>query len=175
MKQKKCKACKELFTPSRPLQSFCDFDCALLVAKSLRQKGERKELRAARVKAKTRRDWIADTQAAVNRYIRARDVKAGLPCISCGRFHQGQNHAGHYRATSIAPAIRFHPENIWLQCQPCNVHKHGNLLEYRIELIKRIGVERVEWLESDHEPVKYTILQLIEIKKEYAALLKGLK
>jgi hypothetical protein len=106
------------------------------------------------------------TQREFNAYIRLRD--ANLPCVSCGRFHQGQWHAGHYRTTKSQPALRYNELNCWRQCAPCNNHKSGNITEYRIELIRRIGIDLVEWLEKDHkQPAKWTIEELKALRKYY--------
>lgn len=180
MKPKKCKVCKEQFVPFRPLQLACSHGCAIEYAQKLTAKKaakealkQRQELRKAKEKAKTRGDYVREAQTAFNRFIRERDK--GLPCISCGRHHQGQIHAGHYRATSVAPSLRFDEFNVHAQCQPCNCHKHGNLIEYRINLIKRIGIEKVDWLEGPHEPKKYSIDELKEIKRKYSKLVKEMK
>lgn len=80
------------------------------------------------------------------------------PCISCGRYHQGKYDAGHYRSVGACPELRFCEINCFRQCVPCNQHKSGNIIEYRINLVKRIGADKVAWLErQDHEPKKYTI------------------
>ena len=39
-KRKKCKACKEKFTPLRALQSVCGYDCSIAYAKVLADKKE---------------------------------------------------------------------------------------------------------------------------------------
>ena len=172
-KQKKCRICKEVFTPINPLQSVCGQKCALDHAKVLREKKERSERRITREKLKRKSDYVREAQTAFNAYIRQRD--SVLPCISCGRHHTGQIHAGHYRATSVAPALRFNEFNVHSQCQPCNCHKHGNLIDYRINLIKRIGQAKVDWLESNHQPMHYTIEELKEIKQKYNRMTRELK
>lgn len=122
---------------------------------------------------KSRADHLKETQVVVNQYIRLRD--AHLPCVSCGRFHDGQWHAGHFRSAGGHPELRFEPLNIWRQCAPRNTHKSGDLVNYRAELVRRIGAEKVEWLEGPHEPQRYTIDQLKEIKAHYRALIRELK
>lgn len=173
IRPKKCKVCKETFQPFRPLQICCTVGCSIEYAQKQRATNERKEYREAKVKAKTRKEWIKDAQTACNSFIRLRDSK--LPCVSCGRFHEGQYHAGHYMPTSTRPSLRFNELNINKQCSSCNNHKHGNLVLYRIELIKRIGLDKVEWLEGDHQPSKYTIEELKEIKATYIKKTKELK
>ena len=180
MRLKKCKSCREEFTPLRTLQAVCSPACAIRHAEAVRAseksraaKLERAEHRKAREKTKTRGEWMREAQVAFNAYIRERD--RDFPCISCGRFHDGQWHAGHYRATSVAPALRFNEENVHKQCAPCNNYLHGNLLEYRINLIRRIGQDKVDWLEGNHEPAKYSIEELKSIKRNYSLITRELK
>lgn len=180
MKAKKCRICKTEFTPTRIIQPTCEsFDCKLKHGLEAAQKSRLKRLkheaklhREAKVKAKTRSQWIKEAQAVVNKWIRLRDTDQ--TCISCGRHHTGQYHAGHYMATSIRPSLRFDERNIYKQCQPCNMHLHGNLIEYRKRLIEKKGIELVEWLEGRHEPKKYTIDELKQIIAEYKLKLKEL-
>lgn len=157
----------------------CSWECANAYTQQLAEKRKRQdetnkriETRKAKEAIKTRAQWMKEAQQAFNAFIRARDDKE--PCISCGRFHQGQWHAGHYRTTAAAPELRFNELNVWKQCAPCNNHKHGNVTEYRINLVRRIGVEKVEWLEGKHEPKKYTIDDLKHIKAIYKQKLKDL-
>jgi hypothetical protein len=124
---------------------------------------------------KTRQDYLKEAQVEFNKYIRLRDRLAGLPCISCGRNHTGDNHAGHYRSVGAAPHLRFNEDNVHLQCAPCNTYLSGNAIEYRIKLIQRIGVERVEALEASHGSVKYTIEDAKRIKAEYKEKVKALE
>lgn len=148
-------------------------DCAKAEAVRIRQREEKKADRAKREKLKPRADWLKEAQAAFNAWIRLRDD--ALPCISCGRHHQGQWHAGHYLSTGARPELRFEPDNVHKQCQPCNTHLHGNLVLYRLALIEKIGLDRVEWLEGPHEPQKWTIEDLKTIKADYGAKTKALK
>jgi predicted RNA-binding Zn-ribbon protein involved in translation (DUF1610 family) len=179
-KPKKCKHCKTLFVPARNFQTWCSPDCAVEIAKAAQAKKQAQEAvkeRAEHAKrkeaTKTKGQHTKEAQIAFNAFIRERDKD--LPCVSCGRHHQGQYHAGHYRTTAAAPELRFEPLNVWKQCAPCNNHKSGNLIEYRIELVRRIGADRVEWLEGTHEPKRYTIEDLKAIKAEYRAKLRELQ
>lgn len=136
------------------------------------EKAARAELRKRKVDVKPLSYWMRRAQAAVNAWIRA---SKGSQCISCGRYHDGQMHAGHYRSTAAAPEIRFEPDNIWPQCQPCNVHLSANIIRYRPALIAKIGLERVEWLEGPHEPKRYRREDYQAIEAEYKAKLKKLQ
>ncbi|ROQ53640.1 recombination protein NinG [Pseudomonas putida] len=179
---KKCKnpACGASFPPRRLGQAVCSPACGLAIAPVNRDKAskaidqrERREVKVRKEKLKTRADHLKEAQVVVNQYIRLRD--ADLPCVSCGRFHDGQWHAGHFRSAGGHPELRFEPLNIWRQCAPCNTHKSGDLVNYRAELVRRIGAEKVEWLEGPHEAKRYTIEDLKAIKAEYRAKIKQLK
>lgn len=181
MKEKACKVCGTAFTPLRSMQKVCGAPCAIQHAVECRDKNRakaeriarqesRKVIRLAKEKAKRRADWLREAQSAFNRYIRLRDEKE--PCISCGRHHEGQYHAGHYLSTGARPELRFDERNVHKQCQPCNTHLHGNLVLYRKALIEKYGVAVVEWLEGPHEAKKYSIEDLKAIKDKYNRMAK---
>jgi hypothetical protein len=175
LKPKTCKQCKAMYTPTRPLQSVCGFECAIAQSRAkqeaARRAAERKEKRAHRERReglKTRSQWLREAQTAFNAYIRERD--RNKPCISCGATYGdvvlgGKVDAGHYRGTGAAPEYRFHLLNCWAQCVKCNRNLSGNSVEYRKGLIRRIGLERVETLESDNAPRKFTIDYLRRLKR----------
>lgn len=177
---KKCRVCREAYTPRKELQVVCSPNCALLHAKQKRErerkaldKIERKAIREAKEKIKPRAAYMKETQSVFNAWVRARD--ADQPCISCGRHHQGKYDAGHFRSVGSNPALRFEPLNCHKQCVPCNQHKSGNAIEYRIGLVARIGAEAVACLEGPHKPKRYSIEDLKAIKAEYRQKLRELK
>lgn len=181
-KPKKCRvaACRASFVPSRMGQAVCSPACALIDGPRHAPKArkaladiERKDIKVRKEKLKSRADHLKDTQQAFNAWVRARD--AALPCVSCGRHHEGQYHAGHYRTVGANPELRFEPLNAWKQCAPCNNHLSGNLINYRISLLQRIGEEKVAWLEGPHEAKKYTVDELKTMTADYRAKTKELK
>ena len=175
IKKKKCKSCGKLFSQFNSLAVVCSIDCAIQYAKNnkVQESARRALYKIAKEGIKTRSDYLKDAQTAFNAFIRERDKNE--PCISCGRHHDGQYHAGHYRSVGACPELRFCELNVHKQCSVCNNHKSGNIVEYRINLVKKIGVEQVEWLEGSHEPKKYTIEQIKSIQTEYKNKLRELK
>lgn len=161
----KCKVCRTPFAKLSIAHKCCSPVCALTFNRVTREAKTLKANREMRVKARTRSEWIKLAQAAFNKFIRTRDEK--LPCISCGRHHNGQYHAGHYLTTGAHPELRFNEDNCHKQCAPCNNHLSGNLVRYRPALIKKIGQEAVDKLEGTHEPKKWTIPELESIRTEY--------
>lgn len=181
-RSKKCKnpACGISFPPRRLGQAVCSPACGLAIAPANRDKArkaidqhERREIQVRKEKLKSRGDYLREAQQAFNAWVRMRD--ADQTCISCGRHHQGKYDAGHYRTTAACPELRFDPLNVHKQCSPCNTQLSGNIVEYRLELIRRIGQERVDWIEGPHEAKRYTIDDLKAIKSEYRAKIKQLK
>ena len=153
------------------MQQACSIDCAVILGKQKTIKDQAKQLKAERSKVKQRKEALKsltelanEAQIPVNKYIRLRDKH--LPCISCGKFRQSM-HCGHYRSRKAAPHLRFNENNMHSQCAECNTHLSGNQIEYRINLVKKIGLEAVEQLENDNRTHKYTREELIAIKKEY--------
>ena len=181
-KPKTCRnaACSIRFVPQRLGQAVCSPACALATKDVNQQKArkslaqvERREIKVRKEKLKCRADHLKDTQTAFNAWVRERDAE--LPCISCGRHHAGQYHSGHYRTVGASPELRFEPLNAWKQCAPCNNYLSGNLINYRISLLQKIGEEKVIWLEGPHEAKKYTIEELKAMTADYRAKTRELK
>lgn len=183
-KAKKCAVCRAEYAPRSSMQRVCSPACALALvgrdkarAERKRQAAERTADRAKRDKLKTRSDWIKEAQAAFNAYVRARD--AGLPCICCGvpmgdGRPGGAVDAGHYRSVGSAPHLRFEPDNCHAQRKVCNRFGAGRAVDYRLGLIARIGLERVEALESDQTARHWTRDDLRAIRDTYRAKARAL-
>lgn len=163
---KKCKICKKEFEQFSSLHVACSPNCALTLTKQNKKKTYDKETKRLRVKFKhnDRKRITRLAQQAFNAYIRKRD---GNRCISCG-IQTRVVHAGHFISVGHGGSgLRFHPDNCHTQCVKCNMHLSGNIQNYRIGLQAKIGLDRVEALESTKEPKKYTLDELREIAAEY--------
>lgn len=107
-----------------------------------------------------------------NRYIRQRDDQGGFfTCISCrGVKPLSQMHAGHFMSAGHNGMVRFNEDNVNGQCVRCNTFLHGNLAEYRMNLILKIGQEKVDLLESSarsvHKWDRFGLVHVIETYKE---------
>lgn len=178
MKLKTCKQCKSRFVPARPLQAVCGPMCGLERAKKARLTAEKKQDRVKRESLKTIPQLIAEAQKEFNAFIRERDKDK--PCICCGAplamdSVGGGYDCGHYRSTGSASHLRFDERNAHAQTKKCNRWGAGRAVDYRIGLIKRIGLEAVEALESDNDPVKWDRETLRQIKVIYRAKTRALK
>ncbi|CAM3896691.1 Protein ninG [Pseudomonas reidholzensis] len=189
VKQKTCKACGGKFRPSLSTQKACGVKCALELAKkpenqqvarkAIAQR-DRREIQVRKEKLKSRSEHMREAQALFNELIRLRD--ASQPCISCDSLPSDHDlitgsrwDAGHYRSVGACPELRFEPLNVHRQCVKCNRNLSGNAVEYRIRLVRRIGADKVDWLEGPHQARKYTIEDLKALKTECRAKIKQLK
>jgi hypothetical protein len=175
MKTRKCKYCKQPFEPSVFLQKNCfDPNCVAEWINDVKQKNWQKKKAKLKADLMTLSDYIKLAQQVFNKYIRLRD-KSSL-CISCQKKINGVEHASHYLSAGGHSNVRFHEDNVWTSCYKCNVMLSGNQIEYRKQLIIKIGVERVEWLEQNgSKEKKYSIEELKEIIKIYKAKCKELE
>lgn len=170
LRMKICKACPKPFQPWRSTQTCCSAGCALALVGIKKAKQAARDLASGRIELMSLRDHLNKAQVEFNKFIRNRD---GNWCISCNKPSTGQIHAGHYRSTKAAPQLRFNEDNVQSQCAHCNMYNSGNIGEYRIHLIKKIGIERVEALENDNALKRYTIDDAIAIGTMYKLKLKN--
>lgn len=178
-KPKECPICHEKFYPTRTTQKVCySIKCAMTYAEQQEKrkaereawrqaKSQRDDLKRRREALKTKSDWNKEAQSAVNRFIFWRDY--GKPCIACGKplnygVRGGAVDASHYRSRGSAPHLRFNIFNNHAGCVHCNRDLSGNLIPYRINLIEKIGLHRVERLEHDNTPRKFDIAYLQRVK-----------
>lgn len=181
--KRKCKHCKSYEPAERGVRTpagwFCSIEHAREYAQTKAQQKKSKAIATAKKERevsdrkrkealKTAGDYIKEAQTAVNRYVRARDY--GKPCICCGAvmdWHKpgGAVDSGHYRSRGAAGHLRFNVFNIHAQSVKCNRFLSGNAVDYRINLIKKIGLDRVERLEQDNTHRKFTIDYLKRVKR----------
>lgn len=179
MKQKICKGCEALYTPRAPLQVVCSLKCSIEYTRAKRLKKELKafddETRQRRNALKTKTDYFNEARRAIQLYVRERDYDQ--PCISCGRPNDGnhQRHASHYRTVKAAKQISLNLWNINASCAQCNVSDSGNILNYRIGLIDKIGRDKVTWLETNSELAGFSIEYLQRVKRIFNRKARVLK
>jgi hypothetical protein len=185
--QRKCANCKQPFRPFSSLVKWCSPVCGAVLGMKKLEKAQTKA--AADDKRKTRAQLEAlktipqlkkEAQREFNRYIRARDMASGVPCICCGRplrwdVPGGAVDAGHYRSTGSADHLRFVEDNCHAQLSECNRFGAGRAVDYRIGLLDRIGQERVAALEASNTPIKWTREGLREIRDAYRAKARELE
>lgn len=179
-KEGACAWCNKPFLKLLPMQKVCGPVCAGRKARADRVakvKAEREQTRARRLAVKTIPVLLREAQTAFNAFIRARDRAAGYPCISSGRPLDWTGNgvdAGHYRSVGSAPHLRFDERNCHAQSKQDNRYGAGKAVDYRIGLIRRIGLAEVEALEADNAIHKWTREELIALKATYREKLRAL-
>lgn len=176
-KPKKCKYCTEVFTPTRSLQSVCNYKCGLAYTREKQQnkatKERRTETRELKEKALTHKDWLNLLQVVFNTYIRVRDRHR--LCICCDKPLTEKYDAGHFYSVGGNPGLRFNEDNCHAQRSDHNQHLHGNLIEYAERLPLRIGQERFNKLrDSCNISQKLSIPELKELISSYRVKTKQL-
>lgn len=168
---KKCKNCKEQFTPHNFLQKYCTKDeCLKVFVADLKIKEWNKKKKRMVEDLKTANDYLKIAQQVFNKFIRVRD--AGQNCISCNKPCKKEN-AGHYYSQGGHSAVRFDEDNVHLQCEACNTYLSGNLLNYQIGIEQRIGAQKLLELQAKaHQVKKWTKDELKELIEEYKNKLK---
>ena len=113
-------------------------------------------------------------------YIRLRDSRAygfrAFRCISCGRIKSFEYaDCGHYYSRRNM-ATRFDEDNCHAECSYCNRFSADHLIAYRLNLVRKIGEQRFALLGVKSKAVrKWSVWELEELTKHYAALVKGLE
>lgn len=172
--------CGREFLPARPMQQVCGPVCAgrMVRARAAQKKAaERSSTRAQREGMKSLRQLLAEAQEAFNAYIRERD--AGRRCIDCDQPFEpnkpgGSMDAGHFRARSVAPQLRFHEDNVFGQRKNCNRPGGTTYARFRAGVEGRIGLTRLLAVEADNTTHKWTKDEAREIRDRYRVKLKEL-
>lgn len=177
-KIKTCKSCRTDFVPVRPLQRVCSPACAVAIVKVKQVQRAAKQQRQDKQRIKTKAKFLDAAQAQFNKFIRLRD--AANACICCGKMPDttdwmgGIWDAGHYLSRGAFPELRFEESNAHKQLKSCNggsgkyAKKNRTVSQgYRENLIMKIGLDKVEWLEGHHEPKHYSIDDIKAIKTLY--------
>ena len=174
--KKRCRNCKS-YKPTESMISingayFCNINGATTYAFKNKEKGKKIKHIAQKknFQLSDRKIRLPAAQKAFNAFIRQRDSE--LACISCGGSTGCKMNAGHYKSVGSTPELRFEELNCHLQCEHCNSFKSGNIELYRPNLIKKIGLKAVDYVEGYHEAKKYTCEQLLDIENYYKQKLK---
>lgn len=156
MKPTVCKHCKAI-------NSHYSFQCSLI----------RKPIKSTSSKTEPKKDkdslseLLKLAEIVFNKWIRNRDTHydGSFVCMCCKKsFKVTEMDAGHF-ISKLSSALRFNENNVWGCCKTCNQYMDGNLVEYRKNLIVKIGEKKVLELEklsrSSHKWEKEYLLKII--------------
>jgi hypothetical protein len=169
----KCAFCKKEFTQFNSLNRVCSILCAIELGKlkpaKVNYKRVNSEIKSeAKNKLKTQAQLRNPIKLHFQKWCRLRDEKE--PCISCGTTTAKKWDGGHYLKAELYSGVIFDERNVNRQCVSCNQYKDGNVADYRIGLIKKIGLDQVialEDLANETRTKKWTIEELQQIKNKY--------
>jgi len=178
LKPKKCKQCKGVFTPDKPLMSVCSYKCAIDrsydLNKAKREKELNNEVRQMKERIKGLPEFKKDLEREINTIIRL--IDKGCNCISC---NSKGNSAGHFHSVGANGSLRYNLHNLHIQEYSCNGEKGGNTIKYGQGLIAVYGKEYKEYVEYDlvrlYPVLRITIPELKEAIKRARNVVKILK
>jgi len=175
-KLRRCKGCEVYFREDqfeilRPWNNFHSVKC--FQAYLARKQEEERRKQFAKLyndttpkKSNALRTRKLAAQKACHAYIRERDKNN--PCICCGRPVDVRSQAGHYISSGSSSFLRYHEDNIHLQRVDCNLYLGGDYGFYRENLIKKIGLDQVLWLEANKKrEVKRKAEDYLKIEQYY--------
>ena len=148
----RCKNCKEKFAAINFNQKYCFTPaCVGVWVLSIQAEKEKAVLKKWKAEKtlyyKTRITTLRkDAQFFFNKFIRLRDKNNS--CISCNIKLPEKYDAGHFWNKQNHSNVTYNELNVHAQCVTCNQHKHGNLINYRDNLIEKIGIDKYNELQD---------------------------
>ena len=124
-----------------------------------------------------------------HKYVQLRDVQKAASgelvakCIACSKSWilntstDWKNFvASHYWRADLYKSIELNPMNVNGSCAHCNTRKHGNISEYQIHLLEKIGQENFDKLIIKRNQVKKcSFSELEELNNFYLEKIKEQK
>jgi len=167
----RCKNCKDKFEAKHFNQKYClKEECVRVWVEAAKVKNWKKTKAKMKADLMTLSDYMKIAQQVFNKYIRLRDK--GNVCISCQKIPKKEN-AGHFWNANNHWSVRFDERNVHLQCEHCNTYLSGNLINYRENLLKKIGKDEYYNLEQESNKTrKFTIDEVKEIIAAYKQKIK---
>lgn len=171
----RCKNCKQIFEPKHFNQKYCfNPECVSVWVEKSKKDNWKKLKKKMIAELETTQSLMKKAQSIFNHWVRLRDF--GDPCISCGKPLSEKYDASHYFSSGGHKSVTFDPDNVHASCVYCNRHLHGNLLNYQINIEKKIGSKRLFKLsQKAYIEKKYTRSELREIIAFYKGLIKKLQ
>lgn len=115
-------------------------------------------------------NYMLDMDKVFQYYIRLRDAMPGgyCRCISCGKIKPFDLiQAGHFYSRKHMNT-RWNEDNVNAECSGCNCFDGDHLLGYRQNLIKKIGLQKFQYLEVAHNLTrKWADFEIVVMVKHY--------
>ena len=154
LKSKKCKQCKERFTPQRPLQYICSPKCAVAYA-DLNTKKIAKEKAKEQKKELTEKLTNWGQKLVVKCQEIARLIDNGQPCLA-RNVMANQFHGGHVFSRGSNPQMKYNLHNIHRQSAQSNHYQNDDGL-LREGIVREYGAEYMEFISGlrNIQSIKY--------------------
>ena len=124
-----------------------------------------------------------------NKFIQLRDAIVVISgeiiarCICCkhskilnNTYDWVEFHASHYWLEDQYASVRFDEENVNGGCRRCNKQLSGNLANYEVNLIDKIGNENFQKLNFRRNQIKkFDVIEIGEMNKHYIKAINYLK
>ena len=174
IKNKKCRACGETFTPSQfnSLQLVCSKNCEYDYKTKIALNNLKKIKRAEKIRFKElsidvhSKDHKKTLQTEINELARMIDKHCGnVTCIDCGKDLNKQIHGSHYKNVQGHENIRFNLLNIHSSKSECNKHFGGRKEGYKEGIFQRYGQEvlnEIENLDIKYKSMHFTNKEIHE-------------
>lgn len=114
---------------------------------------------------------LKDAEKVFNAFIRRRDSSGDFfQCISCGKVKPVCDmNSGHYVPVKRSSFLRFSEDNCHGECEYDNCWNEFHLIGYRKNLIEKIGLQKVDWMETNYRQAKkWSRDELNEIIQKYS-------
>lgn len=111
-----------------------------------------------------------------SKFIRLRDADTNgtVRCFTCGSYHKWQDITnGHFIKRQFT-VLRFNEMNCQSQCVTCNAFLQGNDEAFYTHLVKKYGVDMVNWLRSQAKRRKWHRYELEALIKTYGEKVRRL-
>jgi len=172
VKQKKCKACWEKFSPFKSTDKTCSYDCLRAFEKQKPKKVSTKKEKAVKAKPK-KRETISSLKKKLDtifsRFIRHRDSENWTwQCITCSKDVEfSKAHNCHYIGRGCI-RYRYDEENCHLGCAGCNTYNQEfHMRMYTLHMVNKHWLEYVQemhrlakqpykmWMNDLREKIEY--------------------
>ena len=160
LKDKRCKQCKELFTPRSSMQYICSTRCALNYKSAMNWKKEKTKMKIT-THAK---EYKSDLQREINKLARMIDSYFSYnTCICCDKGFGKQTDGAHFHSVGSNNSVRYNLHNIHSANSFCNNYSNTHISNYKIGLENRYGYDYANFVINEI-PLKYKEMKLSSIE-----------
>lgn len=121
---------------------------------------------------KDRKYWIKEADRLMSLLVRQSNAKeyGVVRCFTCNKpLNWRDMHNGHYMTRNNF-STRYLLDNTEPQCAGCNTYRNGEQAMFRINLVNKLGLERVEEIENlSKSLVKLSLDDIKQIALDFKA------